>query len=139
MADPEDRMALVQRGTPPLSLCCEPIMRAMPDGSWLCLWLSGGSVEPATDNVVAGRRSVDGGVTWQADGDDRRIQECRTQVFWDRTPRAILITEMMVWPDGRVSAMLVEHDGAFSDWHTLISHSADSGHTWPTASPSAAG
>lgn len=42
----------------------EPILRRMKDGTLICTFLTGGSIEPHNDNVVAISRSGDDGVTW---------------------------------------------------------------------------
>ena len=42
----------------------EPILRRMRDGTLVCLFLTGGDLEPDNKNGVAISRSLDDGVTW---------------------------------------------------------------------------
>ena len=42
----------------------EPVIRRMPDGSLLCLFLTGGPTEPHNENKTVACRSFDGGDTW---------------------------------------------------------------------------
>lgn len=131
----EDRLSLVYRGTPPDLICCEPMVRPMADGSWLCLWLGGGAVEPCPDNRVVGCRSFDRGRTWSGAGKGSGSTTQRPMVVLSAAPRALLITELLLCADGAVSAMLASHTGHFEDWQTHRADSRDGGYTWDELQP----
>lgn len=42
----------------------EPVIKKFPNGVMVCLFLTGGNLEPHISNVVQIARSLDGGVTW---------------------------------------------------------------------------
>lgn len=105
------------------TLCCEPILRRMPNGELLCVCQCGGSMEPHPDNRVYYFLSADGGKTWSEK--KSIIRELGVAVY---------CTDVSVI-NGVVTAYLTLHTGAFLDWKCFTVKSRDNGHTWEEAGP----
>ncbi|MHB1354855.1 MAG: exo-alpha-sialidase [Anaerolineae bacterium] len=103
------------------TLCCEPILRRMIDGSLLCVSQCGDLFEPAPGNRVYAFRSEDQGESWKALGS-----------VYPETGEAVGATEVMVF-DGVVSAFLQVHTGRFLNMRCVVMQSRDSGRTWMSA------
>ena len=103
------------------TLSCEPILRRMPDGNFLCVSQCGDVTEPAPGNRVYAFRSQDHGDTWQKLGS-----------VYPESGEAVYVTEVMVL-DGVVSAFLQVHNGRFLNMRCVVMQSHDSGKTWTNA------
>jgi predicted neuraminidase len=109
---------LIYKGTEPNHLCCESILRQMPNKEWVAFIQSGGYTEPHIDNDVYLSRSTDRGATWGA----------LEQVF-EIPGKATYQTEVMVY-NGEVTMFVTTHNGKFLDWQHWSCVSKDSGYTW---------
>ena len=56
--------ALILRAQPRFEYAREPLLRRMPNGDLLCVFLSGGHTEPDNQNFVIAVRSQDDGISW---------------------------------------------------------------------------
>ena len=106
----------------------EPIIQRMPDGSIVCLTLTGGPTEPHKTNVVGVVRSEDDGKSWS-----------RHTTLFQHSERACWAPEMYV--EGDVVCALVHTYNSECRYRELIvyqSFSYDSGKTWtePKSLPS---
>ena len=106
----------------------EPIIQRMPDGSIVCLTLTGGPTEPHKTNVVGVVRSEDDGKSWS-----------RHTTLFQHSERACWAPEMYV--EGDVVCVLVHTYNSECRYRELIvyqSFSYDSGKTWtePKSLPS---
>jgi predicted neuraminidase len=113
-----DRKALVYKGMPPYVTCCDQRLRILPDGEWVCLFMTGGATEPCRDNFVALCRSSDEGQTWG---------EMET-VFRPEGEAAVL-TEVLLH-NGVITAFVHTHDGGLGRWRNWTIRSADGGRAW---------
>ena len=98
----------------------EPVLRRMPDGTLVCLFLSGGEKEPSNDNVVMISRSKDDGETWT-----------QPEVLFAHSHRAAWVPE--VFTEGEIPFAFVHTYNAES-WYrelkTYRSFTYDCGKTW---------
>jgi len=72
----------------------EQTLRRLPDGSLLCVWLTGGQSDGAVGNVVAAARSTDDGMTWT-----------EPEVLFSRPGHGCFVTEL--FPVGDKAFMFV--------------------------------
>jgi predicted neuraminidase len=105
----------------------EPVLRRMPDGSLVCLFLSGGEKEPSNDNVVMICRSHDDGETWSA-----------PEILFSHSHRAVWATELFT--EGYIPFVFVHTYNAeswYRELQTFRSFTYDCGKTWtkPTSLP----
>jgi predicted neuraminidase len=122
-AETMDKINLIYKGTEPNHLCCESILREMPNGEWVAFIQSGGFSEPHVDNDIFASRSTDRGKTW---GTLERL--------FDLPGKATYHTEVMVH-GGEVTIFVTTHNGGFLDWEAWTSVSRDSGKTWSELQP----
>lgn len=115
--------SLVYAGSMPNLVCCEPIVREMPNGDLIVMWQSGGPVEPHPDNNVFMKRSTDGGRTWG---------RLRQMFAIPHTPT--YVTEITVIGD-KVTAYIATHEGGYLEWREWYIESFDSGYTWSELKP----
>lgn len=118
------KRSLVYSGSMPKLLCCDTILRKMPNGDWVAFFLSGGPIEPHPENRAYCMRSTDEGASWG------RLR----QLFPGAGAPALVITEVSVIGD-RVIAFMTAHEGGFINWKTYYAESFDSAHTWGEIRP----
>ncbi|TBL70538.1 exo-alpha-sialidase [Paenibacillus thalictri] len=118
-----DTMRLIYWGKAPNLVCCEAILREMPNGEWVTFIQTGGFTEPHIDNDVYLSRSTDRGETW---GPLVRL--------FDIPGKATYQTEAMVLGD-EVTLFVTVHNGKFLDWEQWMCVSRDSGYTWSELVP----
>lgn len=106
------------------SLCCEPILRRMPNGELLIVSQVGDVKEPAPGNRVITFHSADDGETWQ-----------KGETVWPEDGQAVYLTEVTV-VDGAVRVYLTLHNGHFINWKCRVVVSRDNGYTWEDEGPS---
>lgn len=121
-----DRSALVYKGWWPDVTCCDQVLRILPDGTWLCLFMTGGQTEPAPENHVVLCRSTDRGETWGPAEEVLRLPD-----------HACTMTEVQV-EDGVVTVHVQIHRGRFDDWTNHTIRSRDGGRSWSAPQPFAA-
>ncbi len=113
-----DRKAVVYRGRPPDHCCVDQMLRILPSGEWIVMFMTGGAGEPEPENHIVLSRSADEGLTWSA-----------PEVVLQYDDRACLPSELIV--DGeRLLAFVYTHDGGFGDWRCWTIESLDGGRTW---------
>lgn len=98
----------------------EPVLRRMPDGSLVCLFLTGGPMEPHNQNVVAISRSEDEGDTW-----------CAPRTLFAHSRRGVWATELFTELE---SPMIVLHtydaQSHYRELQTFRSFGDASGRLW---------
>lgn len=98
----------------------EPVLRRMPDGSLICLSLTGGPREPHNENVTMICRSFDGGDTWT-----------EPEVLFSHHSRAVWCTEIFAECDPPFIAVHTYNaESWYRELQTFISYSFDGGMTW---------
>ncbi len=100
----------------------EPILRKMPDGSLICMFLTGGPSEPYNENFVAVSRSFDDGKTWE-----------EPQKLFDHESRGVWCTEICT--EKEIPTAFVHTYNAKSHYReliTFVSQTFDNGKTWTT-------
>lgn len=106
----------------------EPILRPMPDGSLVCLFLTGGPTEPHNDNVLMLSRSTDGGDHWSAPREILR-----------HSHRGVWCTELFTHgPAPMLVVMTYQAQCHYRELENFRSYTCDSGETWtePVSFPS---
>jgi len=116
--DTADRKAVVYRGAPPDICCVDQMLRILPGGEWIVMFMTGGAGEPEQANHIVLSRSTDEGKTWSA-----------SDVVLQYDDRACLPSELIVDGD-RLLAFVHTHDGSFGDWRCWTIESGDGGQTW---------
>ncbi|MRR18442.1 MAG: exo-alpha-sialidase, partial [Deltaproteobacteria bacterium] len=119
----KDRFSLIYKGMMPDLLCCDTILREMPDKSWVVAMLGGGHMEPLPENGVFLFRSRDKGMSWS-----------RPRRLFSYENKTLIPTELAVIKEKCV-LFLISHDGKFHDWRCLTSASEDCGETWSDPVP----
>ena len=98
----------------------EPILRPMPDGSLVCLFLHGGPSEPHNDNVLMMSRSTDGGDSWS---EPREILR--------HSHRGVWCTELFTGgPAPMMVVMTYQAQCHYRELETFRSYTYDNGLTW---------
>ena len=98
----------------------EPVLRRLPDGSLMCLFLTGGPREPHNENVTMICRSYDGGDTWT-----------EPEVLFSHHSRAVWCTEVFAECDPPFIAVHTYNaESWYRELQTFISYSFDGGMTW---------
>jgi len=100
------------------SLCCEPILKRMPDGNLIVVCGFGGGKEPDPDNYVGCIISNDNGATWS---NIRRISS--------NLDSACAISDFYIYK-GELRVIAHYHNGFFHDWKVRVIYSNDCGKTW---------
>lgn len=98
----------------------EPVFRRMPDGSFICVSLSGGPFEPQNNNVVLVTRSRDDGDTWS-----------EPEVLFSHSARGCWSTE--IFTAGEAPMLVVQTyncETNYREIQTFRSYTSDSGKTW---------
>jgi predicted neuraminidase len=113
-----DYSSLVYKGLWPDATCCDQVLRILPDGEWIVIFMTGGQTEPAPENHIVLCRSPDQGTTWGAPEDVLRLPD-----------RATTLTEVLVH-DGAIIVHVQIHRGCFDDWRNATVVSRDAGRTW---------
>lgn len=113
-----DRKAVVYNGRPPDHCCVDQMLRILPGGEWLVMFMTGGAGEPEPANHIVLSRSTDEGQTWSA-----------PEVVLQYDDRACLPSELIVDGD-RLLAFVHTHDGSFGTWRSRTIESGDGGHRW---------
>ncbi len=114
----DDRRAVVYRGRPPNHCCVDQMLRILPDGDWIVMFMTGGGGEPEIENHIVMSRSTDEGATWD-----------EPEVVLRYEDRACLPSELIV-EDNRLLAFVYTHDGGFGCWRCWLIDSDDVGRTW---------
>lgn len=122
-----DRKALVYKGCWPDATCCDQVLRILPDGTWLVLFMTGGQTEPAPENHVMLCRSTDQGQVWGPAESVLKLPD-----------RACTMTEVAVEADGTITVHVQIHRGSFDDWRNCTITSRDGGRSWSAPEPFAA-
>lgn len=117
------KMSMVYRGVYPNLVCCQAIVREMPNGEFVVFFQTGGVSEPHPDNRIFISRSKDRGETWS-----------KPEQLFELDGKAIMTTEIMV-QDNEVTAFLYTHNGHFMNWENWYCKSPDSGNTWGEIKP----
>lgn len=98
----------------------EPVIRRMPDGSLLCLFLTGGPTEPHNENKTVACRSFDGGDTWT-----------EPEVLFSHSHRGVWCPEMFAECDPPFIAVHTYNaESWYRELQTFLSYSFDGGQTW---------
>ena len=118
-----DRFRHVYKGAPPDHCCCDQALRALPNGEWVIVFMTGGDHEPRKENYVALCRSTDGGDTWGKPETVLRFED-----------RGCLLSEVVVHGE-QVLVHIVTHGGFFEEWRNFTISSRDNGHTWTKPTP----
>lgn len=118
-----DRHALVHKGHHPDTMICDTVLRVLPDGQFVVLFMTGGCTEPASSNYVAICRSGDQGATWS-----------KPEAVLRFPGRGCCLTEVHA-EDGVLIAHVQHHRGRFDDWHNVTITSRDGGRTWSEPEP----
>jgi len=108
----------------------EPIIRKMPDGSLICMFLTGGPGEPHNENFVAVSRSYDDGKTWE-----------EPQTLFNHASRAVWCTEICTETEVPVAFVHTYNQPShYRELLTFVSYTYDNGKTWsvPTTIPGSA-
>ena len=118
-----NELRLIYRGVYPKLVCCQVIVRKMPNGDFCAFFQTGGPVEPHPDNRIYVSRSQDAGDTWSA------------PILWhDFGDRAVTLTEVYL-DNGEAHAFFYTHNGRQFDWKNFTCVSRDSGTTWEDFRP----
>lgn len=118
-----DRKALVYKGMPPNIACSDQTLRILPNGEWVTVFMTGGSVEPDPANFVALCRSTDKGETWGPLETVLRVENKGC------TPAEVLVH------GGEIVVFITIHDGCFEKWTNCTVRSRDNGRTWGEPEP----
>lgn len=98
----------------------EPVIRRMPDGSLLCLFLTGGPREPHNKNVTMAARSYDGGDTWT-----------EPEILFSHSRRAVWCPEIFTECDPPFIAVHTYNaESWYRELQNFLSYSFDGGETW---------
>lgn len=98
----------------------EPILRRMPNGSLICLFLTGGPREPHNENVTMASRSYDDGETWT-----------QPEVLFSHAHRGVWCTEIFTECDPPFIAVHTYNaESWYRELQTFLSYSFDGGETW---------
>jgi len=115
---PQDHKTLVYKGMPPNITCCDSALRILPDGEWIVVFFTGGSIEPEPANFVALCRSTDRGEVWGP-----------MEVVRKYDDRACIVSEVLA-NGPEITVFLNVHGGHFERWWNYTTTSTDNGRTW---------
>lgn len=98
----------------------EPVLALMPDGSLICVFLSGGQTEPDNRNVVLFKKSNDQGKSWTD-----------TKVLFSHSFQGLWSTEIFTGFD-RVTMFITMYNADYPSkaLQNYVSYSDDCGETW---------
>lgn len=113
-----DIKRLLYRGKLPNLVCCDSMLRVLPNGDWALFMLSGGETEPRKENGVFISKSIDKGETWD--------EPSRLNIKFNS---AIVPTEVIVC-DNKITLYISTHEGGLVNWDSCYCESFDSGETW---------
>ena len=113
-----DRKSLVYKGMPPNITCCDQALRILPNGEWIVLFMTGGSIEPERANFVALCRSVDQGENWGP-----------LETVLRPDGHGCTLTEVLIHA-GEIIVFVNIHGGFFDQWRNYTIRSRDQGRTW---------
>ena len=98
----------------------EPVIEIMPNGTIVCVMITGGPTEPHNENIVVITRSYDGGKTWS-----------KPEKLFSHKSRGVWATEIYMGYD---EPMMVVHtynaDCPYKELQTFVSYTSDNGETW---------
>lgn len=123
-----DRTTLIFEGKSPNKLCCDTMVREMPDGSWVMVMLGGGDREPDPANDIFISRSTNEGRSWSP------LEKISVGVKEQDPTRSLVPTELVVHRS-ECWLYFANHRGRFTDWTTWCVRSKDSCRTWSKPEP----
>ena len=98
----------------------EPVIAIMPNGTLVCVMITGGPTEPHNGNVVAVCRSYDGGETWT-----------KPEILFSHDDRGVWAPEIYT---GFENPMMVVHTYnahcPYKELQTFVSYTYNNGETW---------
>ena len=98
----------------------EPVIAVMPNGTLVCVMVTGGPTEPHNDNIVVISKSYDGGKTWD-----------EPNLLFQHKDRGAWATEIYMGYD---TPMMVVHtyngDCPYKELQTFVSYTYDNGESW---------
>lgn len=98
----------------------EPVIAVMPNGTLVCVMITGGPTEPHNDNIVVISKSYDGGKTWS-----------KLKRLFSHKSRGVWATELYMGYD---YPMMVVHtynaDCPYKELQTFVSYTYDNGESW---------
>lgn len=98
----------------------EPVLRRMPDGTLVCMSLTGGKTEPENVNYVAIVTSSDNGLTWT-----------KPKPLFYHSKRGVWCTEIFCGGENPIAAVHTYNaDVHYRELQTFYSETKDSGKTW---------
>lgn len=98
----------------------EPVIEIMPDGSLVCVMLTGGTTEPHNKNIVVICRSTDGGESWSA-----------PEILFKHKNRGVWATEIYTGFDKPMMILYTYNaECPYKELQTFVSYTEDSGKTW---------
>ena len=98
----------------------EPVLRRMPDGSLVCLFLTGGPREPDNLNFTMIARSFDDGETWT-----------EPEPLFSHSRRAVWCPELFTGGDEPfICVQTYNAESWYRELQTFISYSFDGGESW---------
>lgn len=100
----------------------EPVIAIMPNGTLVCVMITGGPTEPHNDNVVVISRSYDKGENWT-----------KPEILFSHEDRGVWATEIYM---GFENPMMVVHTYnatcPYKELQTFVSYTYDNGENWST-------
>ena len=98
----------------------EPVIEIMPDGSLVCVMVTGGITEPHNKNIVVICRSDDEGESWSA-----------PEILFRHGERGVWATEIYTGFENPMMVLYTYNaDCPYKELQTFVSYTSDNGKTW---------
>lgn len=98
----------------------EPVIEIMPDGSLVCVMVTGGTTEPHNKNIVVICRSDDEGESWSA-----------PEILFRHKDRGVWATEIYTGFERPMMVLYTYNaDCPYKELQTFVSYTDDNGKTW---------